>query len=200
MISQRVITKMSTTTGQPRKRNAEATRQKIIEAAKIIFTDKGFDRAATREIADLAGVNVALINRYFGSKAGLFADAILPGLAFSEDEYGGRDDLAANLTALLINKPEEIGFDPIIAMLRSANSDEVGLMLQDALDQTVIRPASETMNSADGREIATILMSIISGYDVLVRLMRLRPHTDPDRRALEKRLKAVFDAALSTID
>lgn len=143
---------------------------------------------------------MALINRYFGSKAGLFNDSVAPALVFSEEEYGSRDTLAANLTALLMNKPEEVGFDPIIAMLRSASSEEVGPLLQDALEKGIIQPAAKTLDSTDGREIASVLMAIIAGYDVLVRMMRLRPYEDPDRKALEKRLKAVFEAAVSTID
>ena len=44
---------------------------------------------------------------------------------------------------------------------------------------------------------ASAALMIFYGYDVLVRMMRLRPYDDPDRVALEKRLKAVFTAALA---
>lgn len=48
------------------------TEQKIIEAAKKIFTQKGFAATKTRDIADEAGINLALLNYYFGSKENLF--------------------------------------------------------------------------------------------------------------------------------
>ena len=40
----------------------------IIETAEKLFADKGFDGASVRDIADEAGINVAMISYYFGSK------------------------------------------------------------------------------------------------------------------------------------
>lgn len=44
------------------------TREKILEAAKELFEEKGFDFTSVRDIANKADVNVALINYHFGSK------------------------------------------------------------------------------------------------------------------------------------
>ena len=40
----------------------------IIETAEILFAERGFDGTSVRDIADEAGVNVAMISYYFGSK------------------------------------------------------------------------------------------------------------------------------------
>ena len=48
------------------------TEQKIIRAADNLFTQKGYAATKTREIADEAGVNLALLNYYFGSKENLY--------------------------------------------------------------------------------------------------------------------------------
>ncbi|MDD2244238.1 MAG: TetR/AcrR family transcriptional regulator [Dysgonamonadaceae bacterium] len=48
------------------------TEQKIINAANKIFSLKGFAATKTREIAEEAGINLALLNYYFGSKENLF--------------------------------------------------------------------------------------------------------------------------------
>ncbi len=40
----------------------------IIEKAEELFADKGYDGTSVRDIADEAGVNVAMISYYFGSK------------------------------------------------------------------------------------------------------------------------------------
>ncbi|HQW84848.1 MAG TPA: TetR family transcriptional regulator [Ferruginibacter sp.] len=40
----------------------------IIETAEKLFADRGFDGASVRDIADEAGINVAMISYYFGSK------------------------------------------------------------------------------------------------------------------------------------
>lgn len=48
------------------------TEEKIIEAARTIFTQKGFSATRTRDIAEEAGINLALINYHFKSKDNLF--------------------------------------------------------------------------------------------------------------------------------
>ena len=46
--------------------------QKIKEAARKLFTERGFDAVKTRDIAAEAGINLALLNYYFRSKQKLF--------------------------------------------------------------------------------------------------------------------------------
>ncbi len=44
----------------------------ILDVAERVFSDLGFDGASTRMISGEAGVNMAMLNYYFGSKEGLF--------------------------------------------------------------------------------------------------------------------------------
>ena len=44
----------------------------ILDVAERIFSDMGFDGSSTRMISGEAGVNMAMLNYYFGSKEGLF--------------------------------------------------------------------------------------------------------------------------------
>jgi len=44
----------------------------ILDVAEKVFSDLGFDGASTRAISGEAGVNMAMLNYYFGSKEGLF--------------------------------------------------------------------------------------------------------------------------------
>lgn len=50
----------------------DSPRHRIIEAARIEFAEKGFDVATTRDIAEQAKVNQAMIHYYFGSKKQLY--------------------------------------------------------------------------------------------------------------------------------
>ena len=52
--------------------DGKATREAILEAAEAEFAACGYDAASTRRICARAGVNVALVNRYFGSKENLY--------------------------------------------------------------------------------------------------------------------------------
>ena len=49
-----------------------STEEKIIAAARKLFTQKGFSATKTRDIAEEAGINLALLNYYFRSKQNLF--------------------------------------------------------------------------------------------------------------------------------
>lgn len=51
---------------------ASTARQDILDAADRLFGELGFDAASTREIAELSGVNKALIHYHYKNKEGLF--------------------------------------------------------------------------------------------------------------------------------
>jgi len=57
---------------RPSKTKEESTEQRIKEAARKLFTQKGFAATRTRDIAEEAGINLALLNYYFRSKQKLF--------------------------------------------------------------------------------------------------------------------------------
>jgi AcrR family transcriptional regulator len=58
--------------GTSKKKIDATTEEKIIEAARKVFTQKGYSAARTRDIAEEAGLNLALLNYYFRSKEKLF--------------------------------------------------------------------------------------------------------------------------------
>jgi AcrR family transcriptional regulator len=72
-----------------RVRNAAITRASILEAARKRFAREGYDGASVREIAADAGVDAALINRYFGSKDELFSEVVSLACDPSPDFFGG---------------------------------------------------------------------------------------------------------------
>jgi AcrR family transcriptional regulator len=47
---------------------AEATKQRILDAAERLFAERGFDRTSLRAITAEAGVNLAAVNYHFGTK------------------------------------------------------------------------------------------------------------------------------------
>jgi len=48
-----------------------ATRQRLLEAAEELFSDRGFEKVSVRDITERAGANVAAVNYHFGSREGL---------------------------------------------------------------------------------------------------------------------------------
>ena len=56
------------------KRNAAETRNRLLQAARRLFATANYVSVGIREIGAEAGVNPALISRYFGSKRNLFLE------------------------------------------------------------------------------------------------------------------------------
>src|SRR5438128_288264 len=71
----RIRAKQMTATAAPPRRRGDATRTRILDAARRRFGSDGFERATIRAIAADAGVDPKLVMRYFGNKEGLFAAA-----------------------------------------------------------------------------------------------------------------------------
>jgi AcrR family transcriptional regulator len=57
----------------PREERRRRTEGAILEAAKELFAETGYERTTIRAVAGRAGVDPALVMQHFGSKAGLFA-------------------------------------------------------------------------------------------------------------------------------
>ncbi|GAA2713700.1 TetR/AcrR family transcriptional regulator [Actinoplanes palleronii] len=72
---------MTTSPTPPRRRDAARTRQLLLDVARRRFATAGYAETTVRHISDEAGVNVALISRYFVNKEGLFEAALKAGFA-----------------------------------------------------------------------------------------------------------------------
>jgi AcrR family transcriptional regulator len=102
-------------TATRRPHDAEASRRALLDAARAVFDEVGYDRATTREIGERAGVDPALIARYFDSKEGLFIAAIAAGSP-EEDEI---DFAPPELLRFLLERWDERGHNPISRALAS---------------------------------------------------------------------------------
>jgi TetR/AcrR family transcriptional regulator len=60
----------------PPKRDAQKTRQKLLDTATRAFAAEGFEGARIDEIAARAGANKRMIYVYFGSKEGLYSEVV----------------------------------------------------------------------------------------------------------------------------
>ena len=60
-------------------------RARLLQAAIRLFAHQGYAKTSTRELAEVAQVNVAAISYYFGDKAGLYRAALLEPMDPTED-------------------------------------------------------------------------------------------------------------------
>lgn len=129
----------------PRRRDAAGTRQLLLDAARRRFASDGYTATTVRDIADEAGVNVALISRYFISKEGLF-EACLQGAA---DELGrtvAHDVTLEQIPHTIARQlaGSHTGRHPVqlLLLLRSSGDERAERIRQDTLRSFAARLAS----------------------------------------------------------
>ena len=64
-----------------RKRDAEATKAALLDAAEEVFLEKGFGSSTLAEISKRSGITKSLIHHYFGSKLGVWQEVKERGFA-----------------------------------------------------------------------------------------------------------------------
>ncbi|UCC98088.1 MAG: TetR/AcrR family transcriptional regulator [Phycisphaerales bacterium] len=60
--------------GSPVGNSAKGVRDRLLDAAEELFSERGFDGTSVRELAVAAGCNVASVNYYFGGKEKLYEE------------------------------------------------------------------------------------------------------------------------------
>ncbi|MFF0730500.1 TetR family transcriptional regulator [Streptomyces chartreusis] len=108
-----------------RRRDPEGHRAAIIEAARHTFAERGYARTTLREIARRAGVTHGLITRHFASKERLFLAAVPGNRDLEQVAAGDPETLPDRIAEAFVRRLETDAVnDPLIALLRSAASDE----------------------------------------------------------------------------
>jgi AcrR family transcriptional regulator len=74
--------------GQASRRPRGEPRRLLLDAARNLFAHQDYRSTTTREIAEAAGVSEYLLFRHFGSKAGLFREALVLPFTDFVDEFG----------------------------------------------------------------------------------------------------------------
>lgn len=91
-----------------RQRDAERSRQALLDAALDEFAEHGYAGARVADIAQRAGVNKQLINYYFGSKEGLYL-AVQQGWLDREEQFAPPD---LPLTEMVLRYLQDAVRDP----------------------------------------------------------------------------------------
>ena len=177
-------------------RNAEATAERILLAAQRVFHEKGYDGATTREIADLAGINLALINRYFGSKLGLFERAVLPHLDLQPLLHGTPAEVARRLAELYVDTGPKEGFDAFVVLIRSIASREAGPLLMARLQDHALTPLVDRLDGGSKTARATLVATQLAG---LVLRFRIMPQLQIDDRERDELKRMIEDSLLRVL-
>lgn len=171
-----------------RKRDADATRAAILEAAKVHFARSGFDGAYLRDIAADAGADAALINRYFGGKDGLFAaalkDSIGPNTTAEWDRKNFSRDIATMMAGHAHERIERT--HAFQFLLQAATNPTTAPLLNLAVQERFMDPIRKWMGGEHVEARARIFASVFIGL-LVERLIRDEPLGDAEREVFIER-------------
>lgn len=127
-----------------RRPGASGSRESILQAARALFAEVGYDRTTMRAVAARAGVDPALIHHFFGSKERLLTATlefpfdpaqVLAGVGEDPDHAGAQ--IVRRLLAVWDASRENR--DRMVGMLRAALSHEgPAAAMRDLLSRTVL--------------------------------------------------------------
>ncbi|WP_169926777.1 TetR/AcrR family transcriptional regulator [Massilia putida] len=147
----------------PRPRNADLTREDILRAACHAFAVHGYAQATVRQIASDAGINVALVVRYFGSKECLFEAALLKSLDIDRLIAGERNAFGDRLAHLLTDASGDSP-NPLAMMLLAMSDAAARAVTLERLTTHVTEPLARWLCGRNARERAVRIMMLSSGY------------------------------------
>jgi AcrR family transcriptional regulator len=82
------VSQQRSSKSSPARRLRGEARRLLLDAARELFARQDYRGTTTREIAEAAGVSEYLVFRHFGSKAGLFREALVLPFTNFVDEFG----------------------------------------------------------------------------------------------------------------
>lgn len=185
----------------PRKRNAEATRAAILEAAKAHFALLGYDVAVLRDIARDAGVDVALVKRYFGGKEALFLEALRGSFGPDGVRDWDRATFPHEIATALADSPhvDEARTHRFQFLLRAATSPTTAPLLNVLVQDRFLGPIREWLGGADADARARVLAASYIGF-LVERLIRGEALTGREREIFIERVTAIFADLVTETD
>ncbi|MCB0542529.1 MAG: TetR/AcrR family transcriptional regulator [Saprospiraceae bacterium] len=194
---------------------AISTEEKIRDAAKRIFLEKGFGSTTTRDIAESADTNIALVNYYFHSKERLFQEIFQDSFAetFAPATRILNDDLPleAKIYKFVDYMTDLLKKDPLLPVfvlseMRGENTKmcEMASKMQEAgpnkfLQQLEREAEKGNIRRVDFDQVEVSLMSMVVFPFISMNVLKLKKQmsTEEFYRFVEERKKAIPEMILS---
>ncbi|AVZ74547.1 TetR family transcriptional regulator [Streptomyces lunaelactis] len=181
--------------GRPARTAADegpGARERILEAARTEFAERGYDKTTVRGIARAAGVDPALVHHYFGTKDEVFAAAIEvsfePALVIPAILGQGTDGIGERLARYFIGvweNPTTRG--PLLAIIRSALTHEAAAkVLRGFVLRRLLERIAADLDVPDPKFRAELAASHMIGIAILRYVIRVEPLASADPEEIIK--------------
>jgi AcrR family transcriptional regulator len=177
------------------------SREAIIQSARAMFAKHGFEKATIRLVAAEAGVDVALVMHYYGSKQQLFVDAMRPLIEIEVDDRirvlsqaGDIEQLLDLWTGMIVNVLEDERFRQLfIGNLRAAATEpKAAEMMRTVFATRVTRVLEAFMPPEEAALRATFIGSTIAGLLTARHIIKVPPLTDVPAKQIGEYIRPVL--------
>jgi len=153
-------------------RNAARTRAALVSAARQRFAEDGFAATTVRAVAADAGVDAALVMRYFGSKRGLYEAATAVDLHLPDFTSVARRRLGAVIVETFLSRWEGPDGESLRILLASAATEPTAAEQMRAVFAGQVRPAV-TAAGGDGDVHIEVIASTLIGMAMMRYVLRV---------------------------
>ena len=190
---------MSTFSAEPTSREERRRRTEacILQEARRLFAEEGFERATIRAVAGRTGVDPALVMQYFGNKEGLFAAAMKGAHGGGTARTAPREEIPSAVLHDVLAKFETDDREAAVALLRNfLTHPEANRIMRDEVLCSVIRDLARTIGGTDAELKAALLMSCVAGMALARYVLQLPGLAGADRADVERLLRPALQALL----
>jgi len=152
------------------KKRSNQTRARILTAARVRFSRYNYENVSIRDVAADAGVDSALISRYFGGKQKLYVKAIKGAFRIEGYLIDDLDQLGAHLVSLVLHardQPVANDIDPLKVLLHAAGSPATANVVSRIFHAEFVLPVARVLPGRDPKLRAALIGSILIGLGTL---------------------------------
>ncbi|MEO0371645.1 MAG: TetR family transcriptional regulator, partial [Pseudomonadota bacterium] len=172
------------------------TKEKLLGAARDLFWTRGYSNVSVRDITGAAGVDAALVSRYFGGKRGLFEATLAEIPSWSALDV----DNAQVLTEAVASFSHP--FDPateeanaFTMLLSNIIDPEMGNRIRDLVQTALAEPLAAKLGGPHAGDRAAMILAALFGLALMRKNFQLEALKDLSLEETAARVAHLVDAA-----
>ena len=176
---------------------SQKTRKALLQAARKLFWNKGYSNVSVRDISRAAGVDAALVSRYFGGKTGLFEASLQGAFDWPELRAAGAGflDVILQKSAQGVHEAEDASAMKMLIL--NASDPEVGPVVRREVEACFSTPVAEMLGGENPAERVAMIMAALIGCSIVRYDIQARGMAKPDTEAYGRQLRHLVTAAMN---
>ncbi|MEF9905513.1 TetR/AcrR family transcriptional regulator [Streptomyces sp. P9-A2] len=190
--------------GRPSRTESAGTRDRILDAAREEFSERGYDKTSVRGIAKSAGVDSALVHHYFGTKEQVFEAAVE--VAFAPVLKGREavldaplEEVGERMTRMILGLWENpVTRAPLLAIVRSAVNNEIAAgVFRRLVAGQLLRRIAGRLDLPDAELRAELAAAQLVGIAMIRYVIKVEPLASADAEQIVERVAPVVQGHLT---